>query len=92
MMDKASAVPVILRRVEKMVPGDSLYLLTWKKDRKLILEKQSADTILVRERGFCQQDFIITHDKLKKLLKILLKREFPRSKKIRTSMIIKENR
>jgi len=38
---------------------------------------------LVIEDGYFKDRFLIKSDKLKKLLKILLKKEFPRSKKIR---------
>jgi len=38
---------------------------------------------LVIEDGYFKDRFLIKSDKLKKLLKTLLKKEFPRSKKIR---------
>jgi hypothetical protein len=38
---------------------------------------------LVIEDGYFKDRFLIHSDKLRKLLKILLKKEFPRSKKIR---------
>jgi hypothetical protein len=33
MLDKATAAQEVLRRLRKMEAGDSLELLTWKKDR-----------------------------------------------------------
>ena len=39
--------------------------------------------LMVIEDGYFKDRFLIKPDKLKKLLKTLLKREFPRSKKIR---------
>ena len=83
MLDKATAVQEILRRLKKMDSGESLELLTWKKDRSLLLVKQGRDEIHVYERGFVEQEYRVASGKLKKLLKTLLKREFPRSHKIR---------
>ena len=83
MLDKAIAVQEVLRCLRKMETGDSLELLTWKKDRSLLLVKQSGEKVVVVERGFVEEEYQIEFNKLKKLLKSLLKREFPRSHKIR---------
>ena len=69
--------------MRKMETGDSLELLTWKKDRSLLLVKQSGEKVVVVERGFVEEEYQVEFNKLKKLLKSLLKREFPRSHKIR---------
>ncbi len=83
MLDRATAVQDVMRRLQKMESGDSLELLTWKKDRSLLLVKQNENEVLVYERGFVEEEFRVKYSKLKKLLKTLLKREFPRSHKIR---------
>ena len=83
MLNKAIAVQEVLRFLRKMETGDSLELLTWKKDRSLLLVKQSGEKVVVVERGFVEEEYKIEFNKLKKLLKSLLKREFPRSQKIR---------
>ena len=83
MLDKATAVQEVLQRLRKMEAGDSLELLTWKKDRSLLLVKQSEDEVVVAERGFVEEEYRVDFSKLKKLLKTLLKQEFPRSHKIR---------
>ena len=69
--------------MRKMETGDSLELLTWKKDRSLLLVKQSGEKVVVVERGFVEEEYQVEFNKLKKLLKSLLKREFHRSHKIR---------
>lgn len=83
MFDKATAVHEVLRRLRKMETGDSLELLNWKKDRSLLLVRQSGEKVVVVERGFVEDEYRVEFNKLKKLLKTLLKREFPRSHKIR---------
>ena len=48
-----------------------------------LLVKQGDDMVVVYERGFVENEYRVNFSKLKKLLKTLLKREFPRSHKIR---------
>ncbi len=83
MIDKSAVIPVVLARMKKLAVSETLELLTWKKDRSVLLIKQGEDNFLVRENGFKQQEFQVDGKKLKKLLKTLLKREFPRSHKVR---------
>lgn len=60
-----------------------LELLTYKRDRGLRIWYNGKDVYTIKEFGF-EYNVIETNFKdLKKLLKTLLKREFPRSKKIR---------
>ena len=86
MLDKVTAVHEVLRRLQKMNTGDALQLLTWKRDRSLLLLKE-GDEVVVYERGFEDNEFRVDVSKMKKLLKTLLKREFPRSHKIRIKVI-----
>jgi hypothetical protein len=87
MLDKSTAVANVVRRFRTMDSGDALELLTWKRDRSLLLVKRSEDEILIQERGYEIKDHRVSLSKLKKILKILLKREFPRSHKIRLRSI-----
>ncbi len=91
-LDKATALPEILRWLKKMSPGECLQVLTWKRDRYLSINKKSAQVLFVQERGFSEQDFEVTPDKLRKLLKTLLRREFPRSNKIRTKVYVQNTK
>ena len=86
MLDKATALREVLRILEKMHVGDRLQLLTWKGDRSLLFEKQSTEDILIIERGFVVAEQVVPFAKVKKMVKKLLKREFPRSHKIRTKL------
>ena len=90
LLDKETALPEILRWVKKMSPGECLQVLTWKRDRYLSINKKNAQVFFVQERGFSKQDYEVTSDKLKKLLKTLLRREFPRSNKIRTKVCVRK--
>jgi len=83
MIDKTKIIDTVLERLEKLPPGHYLDLKTYKRNRTVILVKIDETKLLVIEDGYFKNRFLITPDKLKKLLKTLLKREFPRSKKIR---------
>jgi len=83
MIDIASAIPTILTKTKKLPVGQGLDLRTYKRDRSVAIKKIEADTFEIQENGFEKNRFESDHKGLKKLLKTLLKREFPRSNKIR---------
>jgi hypothetical protein len=83
MIDIASAIPTILTRTRKMSVGQGLDLRTYKRDRSVVIKKIETNTFEIQENGFEKNKFESDQKGLKKLLKTLLKREFPRSNKIR---------
>jgi hypothetical protein len=83
MLDKATALPALLRRLEKLPAGHALDLRTYKRNRSVLIRRTGEDEFSVAEDGFHKEDFRVPLSGLKKLLKTLLKREFPRSAKIR---------
>lgn len=70
-------------RLKKLPDGHYLDLRTYKRNRSVVIVKIDADNLLVIEDGYFNQRFQIKAEKLKKLLKTLLKKEFPRRRKIR---------
>ncbi|OIQ49266.1 hypothetical protein BerOc1_01191 [Pseudodesulfovibrio hydrargyri] len=83
MLDKATALPALLRKLEKLPQGHALDLRTYKRNRSVLIRRTGTDAFAVTEDGFHQEDFSVPLSGLKKLLRTLLKREFPRSTKIR---------
>ena len=83
MIDKTQIIETVLRKVAKLPVGHHLILLTYKRNRSVIIARTGDDDLLVIERGYQQERFQIPPEKLKGLLKTLIKREFPRSRKIR---------
>jgi hypothetical protein len=83
MLDMASALPALLRRLDTLPLGHALDLRTYKRNRSVFVRRTGADVFDVAENGFRREDFSVPFSGLKKLLKTLLKREFPRSTKIR---------
>jgi len=83
MLDKATALPALLRKLDKLPPGHALDLRTYKRNRSVLIRRTGPDEFTVAEDGFQRETFRVAPPGLKKLLKTLLKREFPRSTKIR---------
>lgn len=83
MIDKASALETVLRKLKKIQPGSGLDLRTYKRDRSVAILRKATDEFFIIENGFSKESYSENFKELKKLLKKLLKREFPRSNKIR---------
>ncbi len=87
MIDIGGAIPNILTRLKKLDVGHGLELLTFKKDRGLRICKTDSNTFATTEFGFQNENSQTDLKGMKKLLKTVLKREFPRSNKIRVSAL-----
>ncbi len=83
MIDKAGAIPTILTKLKKLPVGHGLDLRTFKRDRSVVILRMADDEYTVKGNGFQQETFATDLKGMRKLLKTLLKREFPRSNKIR---------
>lgn len=90
MIDKASAIENIMRRLKKVPLGRGLDLRTYKRDRSVVILRIGDDSFSVIEDGFNNEQFEEDFKGLKKLLKKLLKKEFPRSNKIRVYDVVDE--
>lgn len=62
-------------------------MLSYKRDRGIDLLWRENGTVWVRERGYAEREQESTPAELPRLLKTLLKYEFPRSRKIRLCRI-----
>lgn len=71
-----------IENLTKLKVGDKIELLTYKKDRKVIIIKKDLNIYDVIEDGFNYNKFEdISLNQLEKLLKKLQRIEFPRSNK-----------
>lgn len=87
MINKDSFIADTLKRLEKLEVGKCLDIRTFKKDRKVVIEKLAVN-YNVYEEGFEKQSFMnLEVQDMKKLLKTLEKREFPRSNKLRVYVV-----
>ena len=83
MIDKRSLLPELVKKVRALPIGDYLEVRSYKRDRGLLLIRLDARKIRIEEDGFERNRFEAEEADLKRLLKPLIKREFPRSNKLR---------
>ncbi len=84
MNDKTTIIPAVMERLGKLQTGQCLDMRTFKRNRSVAIICTGNDTFTVIERGFHEEVWEgQSAEKIKRLLKTLLKREFPRSNKIR---------
>lgn len=83
MIDKAAILDVLEERLPKLSVGHALDLRTYKRNRSVVIHKTGADELTFIEDGFARETVTAPVSKLRKVMKTLLKREFPRSTKIR---------
>ncbi len=73
----------LLQKLKKLDPPQGIELLSYKRNRSIALLLLEDGKILVRERGYRDDEQIIEKAMLSKCLKTLIKYEFPRSRKVR---------
>jgi len=83
MIDKTKIIDAVTERLKNLPTRHYLDLRTYKRNRSILIVKMDEDDLLIIEDGFFKERFRINSDKLRKLLSALLKKEFPRSHKIR---------
>lgn len=83
MIDKATAIESVMRKLKKLPLGHAIDLRTFKRNRSVVIARTGEDEFDVVESGFFEERFIVPLGTMKKLLKGLFKKEFPRSTKIR---------
>ena len=88
MINNEDLLATVLRQLKNCPPGSALVVLTFKGDRSLTIRKTADDCYSIDEKGFAIAHYDnLTPDKLKKQLRTLAKKEFPRSHKLRTRLI-----
>ena len=83
MIAKTAIITTVLERLKNLPIDHYLDLRTYKRNRSVIIVKKCEDNFLVIEDGYQHEQFLVQRGKIKKLLKNLLKKEFPRSRKVR---------
>ncbi|AMK10681.1 MAG: hypothetical protein AB7E51_15505 [Pseudodesulfovibrio sp.] len=82
MIDLGSALPSALNRLKRLEVGGFVELLTFKRDRGVEILRTGEDRFEVREFGYRDETVQAGQKDLRRLLKTVLKREFPRSNKV----------
>jgi hypothetical protein len=73
----------LLQKLEKLGSPQGIELLSYKRNRSIAVLLLHDEKILVRERGYRDEEQIVEKRLLSKHLKALIKYEFPRSRKVR---------
>jgi len=88
MIDISSVIPHVMQRMKNTAIGSGIKLLTFKRDRHITIIRTGDTRFTILENGYENRTFQIESVKeLKKNLKTLLRREFPRSRKVRTASV-----
>ena len=80
-MIMSHAIPTIITRLKNLPNDHFIELLTFKKDRSIKIVKINDRELLIIEKGYAEQEHHVPFTKIKKTLKSLIKKEFPRSNK-----------
>jgi len=83
MIDKTTIIPTVVKRLKAIEPGNFIDLRTYKRNRSVVIHKTGADSFRIVEDGFYNAEFEGDLVFVRKLMKTLLKKEFPRSNKVR---------
>ena len=78
-----SAIKRVQQIVDKLDPPQGVEILTYKRNRGITIIKIDDDTLSIQERGYEENTFQVARGDLAKQLKAIVKREFPRSRKVR---------
>jgi len=73
----------VMRFLKKRQFAQALALLSYKRDRGLVIVCTTENEYEVREFGFVNQKTMVPRERLGRVLKTIMKREFPRSHKVR---------
>lgn len=83
LVNKDAVLKDCLRALKKVAIHEGIELLSYKRNRTIAVIRLDVDTFLIRENGFVTEERIVSLEKLGKTLKTGIKREFPRSRKVR---------
>lgn len=79
-----STLQKVLHALNKKPEGEGVEILSYKRNRGVSILKEKQEVFYVREHGYNEEIWHVEEEKLPKLLKTIMKREFPRSRKLRT--------
>ena len=83
MIDKSKIIDTVCEGLINLPAGHYMDLRSYKRNRSIIIVKTGESNLLIIENGHFKQTYQLHLDKLKKLLKTLVRKEFPRSRKLR---------
>ena len=82
-------VHIVSNLLARDEPPVEIRILSFKKDRSITLRMPAEDIVEVSENGFVQKTFNCSKEALPKLIVEVSDREFPRSHRVRISLVKK---
>ncbi len=73
----------VLQKLEKLDPPAGIELLSYKRNRAIAVTVISQGNFQIIERGYVEQELFVTRKELHRALKTMIRKEFPRSRKVR---------
>jgi recombinational DNA repair protein RecR len=86
MVNKTTLIDTLEKKIKKIAVGTCLDVRSYKRDRKILVVKSAEDVLRIIEDGFDSGEYVVLLAEFRKLMKTLIRREFPRSTKIRIYM------
>ncbi len=83
MIAKETFIDILLKKLKIIPVGHYYDVRSYKRDRGFYIIKSQEDEYCILERGFFDEEFVSDFKGLDSIFKKLLKREFPRSHKLR---------
>lgn len=83
LVNRESIVITTLQTLAGIAPPGGVLLLSYKRNRRIALTRNKNGSIGVHEQGYVDKRWNLAPDDLEKHLKKLVKKEFPRSRKVR---------
>jgi len=82
-IDIGQIIPTLVQRVQRLAIGDYLEVTSYKRDRGLLVVRLDPQRLRLIEQGFVEHVLECDEGELARTLRPLIKREFPRSNKLR---------
>ena len=73
----------VLDQLKKTPEGQGVEILSYKRNRGISLILTGRESIMLRERGYREREITVTLSDLPRILRSMMKTEFPRSRKVR---------
>lgn len=86
MISATNAVRTATGMIRRLKPGYRLELLSFKKDRTVVVTRLGPGSLQVAEAGFEHHEWQVGDEEAIRLLRDVIEREFPRSHQLRFSV------
>ncbi len=83
LINRDQAIAKVRTTLAKIRPPQGMELLSYKRNRGVSIFPGDDGSVTIRERGYLEQELLVANADLGGILKGIVKREFPRSRKIR---------